>query len=203
MEALVVVTRVDRFGDLGFDLDSDHVGEEHVGAGPSTRLPERKRRRQHGSRRMRQEAIHAIGQGGELCVVVVIPMNRQTIEERGKSGWNAQRRSQGCSINGCAPIRAHLVARNPRSLRPRSCDGETESVEHGMLRSREHRGWHVGKTRPGDEYSGVLGGISHRAVLHSLSSRAHRLLGHADSLRAAVDMVRPGCFPGRSPQRLT
>src|SRR5580704_19291666 len=100
MEAVVVVTRVDRFGDLGFNLDSDHVREQHVGAGPSTRLAERKRRRQDGSGWVGQQAVHAIGQGGELWVVVVIGVNRQTIEERGESRGHAQRRSQSYRVGG-------------------------------------------------------------------------------------------------------
>src|SRR5580700_892267 len=104
MEAVVVVTRVDRFGDLGFNLYSDHVREQYVGAGPSTGLAERKRRRQDGSGWVGQQAVHAIGQGGELCVVVVIGVDRQTIEERGESSGHAQRGSEGCSVSGCAPI---------------------------------------------------------------------------------------------------
>ena len=91
VEALLVVMRMDRLGDLALDLEAGEKRLEELRARDALPFAEGQRRRQRRHRRMRQQAEDAIGARRQLRVVEVQRVAAGAVQERRRRRAGAER----------------------------------------------------------------------------------------------------------------
>jgi hypothetical protein len=166
VEAVLVVARHDRLGDLALDLHADLVGEQQVRAAAPVALGERQRRRQGGSGGMGEQAVDAVLRDRELRVVVVVGMHGEAVGEGGEArGQPHVAADHRASLVAGDPESLEVAPRDMAALRGGAGERETDAVEHRALAEVGHVLRDVGVLRVDDEGGGV---VSER---HGTSSR--------------------------------
>ena len=144
VEAVLIVARHDRLGDLAFDLDADLIRGHQVAAAASVSLGERQRRRQRRCGRMREQAVDAILGHGELRVVVVVGVDGNPVGERREARGQTQvAADHGAAAVGGDAQRRKIAPRNVTRLRRGAGEREADAVEHRTLAKVGHVGGDV------------------------------------------------------------
>ena len=162
VEAVLIVARQDRLGDLAFDLYPDLIGGHQLTAALPIPFGERQHRRQRRCRRMGEQAIDAILGHGELGVVIVIGVNGNSVGERREACWQAHIASDhgaadhAAATFGCNAQRCKVATSDVAGLRRRAGERQADTIEHRTLAEVGHVGGHVLCARGYDEAGNVV-----------------------------------------------
>ncbi len=139
VEAVLVMTRHDGFGDLAFDLDADLIRGHQVPAAPAIPLGDRQHWRQRGRGWMGEQSVDAILGHGELRVVVVVGVDGDSVGERCEARGKTHIASDDCAaVPGCDAQRRKIAPGNVSGLRRGARKGEADAVEHRALAEVSH-----------------------------------------------------------------
>jgi hypothetical protein len=134
VEAVLVMARRDRLGDLALDFHADLVGQHEVRTAAPVALRDRERGRQRGRRGMGEQPVDAVLRHGELRVVEVVGVDREAVGERGEARRQAQAAADhGAALSAAMPERLEVAARDVAALRGGAGEREPDAVEHRAL----------------------------------------------------------------------
>ena len=158
VKAVLIVARVHRFGELGFDFHRDLISGEHVAPGAAVALADRQHRRQCRRRRMGEQPVDAVLGDGKLGVVVVVGMDRNAVGERGEArGHFHAGADDRAAFGDCAAERAQMLAHDMARLGNTARECQSDAVENGAFAEVHHVGGNVVGARARDEFGDVGG----------------------------------------------
>ncbi len=158
VEAVLVVPRQDRFGDLAFDFDADLVGGHHVPAAATIALRQRQHGRQRRRGRMREQSVDTVLRDRELRVVVVVGVYRETVRERGEARGQAHAGADhDAAVLARDAERREVALRDAPGLRHGAGERQPQAVEHGAPSEMRDVRRNILRPRRDDEVGDVRG----------------------------------------------
>ena len=126
MKAVIVMSRIDRFGDFGLHFHRDLVGGQHVEARAAVAFAQREHGRQCRCSGVREQSIDPIFRDGELRIVVIIGVHRDSVGKCSKTRWKFEIRADHGAAASRTAERFEIMRSNrpdsaalPASARPR------------------------------------------------------------------------------------
>ena len=164
MKAGLVVPRIDRLRDLAFDLDAEVIGKLDITARGFPGLADGQRGGQCRRGRVRQQAVDTRLGDGQLGVVVVVGVDRDTVGERGKARGQLQagadhRGRSGSQVQACQMLDDELAR-----MRDRARQREAKPVEDRLAAERHDVGGKGAVAGARHELRDVLRDFWRRAV---------------------------------------
>ena len=173
VEALLVVIRMDRLGDLALDLEAGQERLEQLLARHARALAERERGDERRYRRVREQAEDPVRARRELRVVPVERVAARAVDEScvRRARLERLRSEHGRVVPrvGAFDMRVHDLARGLRRAR----EQHAEPVDDAALRDRDGFGRESGEPRADDETNDRAG----RGVL--VRHRRERIAGRS------------------------